>query len=51
MTSTTADFPQVHELLPSLADATVLDLEGRSVRLGSLWRGRPAILVFVRHFG
>ena len=34
-----------------LARLPVLDAEGRSVELGSLWRDRPAVLVFIRHFG
>jgi hypothetical protein len=34
-----------------LAPMTVLDPEGAPVELGSLWRARPAVLVFVRHFG
>jgi peroxiredoxin len=35
----------------SLASLTVLDAAGASVALGSLWRERAAVLVFVRHFG
>ena len=34
-----------------LSDATVLDLEGRPFRLGTLWSDRPAVVAFVRHFG
>jgi len=34
-----------------LADLIVEDTEGREVRLGDLWRERPAVLVFVRHYG
>lgn len=34
-----------------LAKLTVLDEHGASVELGSLWRDRAAVLVFVRHFG
>jgi hypothetical protein len=34
-----------------LADVALNDVEGRPVRLGSLWQDRPAALVFVRHFG
>jgi hypothetical protein len=34
-----------------LGDCVVLDLEGREVRLGSLWAEKPALLVWVRHFG
>ena len=34
-----------------LAKLTVLDTEGKPVELGTLWRDKPAVLVFVRHFG
>lgn len=34
-----------------LATMTVLDAGGTSVVLGTLWRDRPIVLVFVRHFG
>jgi len=34
-----------------LAKLTVLDDDGRSIELGTLWRDRAAVLVFVRHFG
>ncbi len=34
-----------------LAKMTVLDEHGKPVVLGTLWRDRTAILVFVRHFG
>jgi hypothetical protein len=34
-----------------LADLTVKDTEGRDVLLGDLWRDRPAVLVFLRHYG
>ena len=38
--------------MPHLLDAlTVLDPNGRTIRLGELWADRPAVLVFVRHFG
>ena len=29
----------------------VLDPEGRSVALGSYWKEKPVVLVFIRHFG
>ncbi|MEM9554688.1 MAG: hypothetical protein AAGC60_10545 [Acidobacteriota bacterium] len=35
----------------ALRDATVLDVDGDTVRLGDLWSERPAVLVFVRHYG
>jgi hypothetical protein len=34
-----------------LANLTVLDDHGGRVRLGTLWAAKPAVLVFVRHFG
>ncbi len=34
-----------------LANLTVLDELGGTITLGTLWRDRPAVLVFVRHFG
>ena len=34
-----------------LGAVTVLDLEGREVRLGELWEDVPAVLVFLRHYG
>ena len=34
-----------------LAAVSVLDLEGQSVPLGSLWEDVPAVLVFLRHYG
>jgi hypothetical protein len=37
--------------MESLADATVLDLDEKPVRLGDLWAGGPAVLVWLRHFG
>lgn len=35
----------------SLESVTVLDLDGRPVRLASLWADRPVVLAFIRHFG
>ena len=34
-----------------LGDVVVRDLEDREVRLRELWRDRPAVLVFLRHYG
>ena len=36
---------------PALAEVEVKDPEGVPVRLGMLWADRPAVLVWVRHFG
>ena len=35
----------------AIAALDVLDQEGRRVPLGSLWQDRPAVIVWVRHFG
>ena len=34
-----------------LAATTVLDLEGHTVRLGTLWERRPAVIAWLRHYG
>jgi hypothetical protein len=34
-----------------LENVTVLDPDGRSVRLGDLWREQTVVLAFIRHFG
>jgi hypothetical protein len=34
-----------------LAKMTVLDASGTVVEVGSFWRDRVAVLVFIRHFG
>jgi hypothetical protein len=34
-----------------LGEVVVRDLDGADVRLGELWRDRPAALVFLRHYG
>jgi hypothetical protein len=34
-----------------LAGMTVLDADRNAVPLGSFWKDRTAILVFIRHFG
>jgi hypothetical protein len=36
---------------PAAAATEVEDLDGERHRLGSLWRERPVVLVFLRHFG
>jgi hypothetical protein len=35
----------------TLAPITLPDADGADVRLGSLWASRPAVLVFLRHYG
>jgi hypothetical protein len=34
-----------------LASITLPDVDGKPVRLGSLWETGPAVLVFLRHYG
>jgi hypothetical protein len=34
-----------------LARAEVLDVDGKPHRLDEFWRARPALILFVRHFG
>ena len=34
-----------------LADVVLPDADGHAVRLGTLWAERPAVLVFLRHYG
>jgi len=34
-----------------LADITLPDADGREIRLGSLWKSKPAVVVFLRHYG
>ena len=34
-----------------LAKLTVLDEQGNPVEVGTFWKDKPAVLVFVRHFG
>jgi hypothetical protein len=38
-------------LAAALSPITLPDTDGRPVRLGSLWAGRRAVLVFLRHYG
>jgi hypothetical protein len=40
-----------NQLAARLAPLTALDERGASVTLGGLWRSRPVVLAFVRHFG
>jgi hypothetical protein len=35
----------------ALADVVLPDQDGNDVRLGDLWRDRPAVLVWLRHYG
>jgi hypothetical protein len=35
----------------ALADIVLPDQDGNAVRLGDLWQERPAVLVWLRHYG
>ncbi len=35
----------------AIADITLPDQDGHETRLGDLWRDRPAVLVWLRHYG
>lgn len=35
----------------ALAETEVLDSQGRPRRMSTLWAERPALLIFLRHFG
>jgi hypothetical protein len=39
------------ERADALTDLVLPDHEGREVRLGDLWHDRPAVLVWLRHYG
>jgi hypothetical protein len=34
-----------------LAGISLLSVDGKTIRLGSLWAETPAVLVFLRHYG
>jgi hypothetical protein len=38
-------------LAESLAPIELPDPDGAMVRLGSLWERKPAVVVFLRHYG
>jgi len=37
--------------LAALSETSLIDATGEPHRLGDLWRDRPIVLVFLRHFG
>jgi hypothetical protein len=43
--------PAAPDRADELQDIVLQDSEGSDVRLGSLWDERPAVLVFLRHYG
>jgi hypothetical protein len=38
-------------LAATLAPIELPDPDGNAIRLGSLWAERPAVVVFLRHYG
>ena|SRR6185312_11189761 len=47
--SASATMPQSYSA--RLANVVLPDTAGDNVRLGSLWQDRPAVVVFLRHYG
>jgi peroxiredoxin len=44
--------PHLGDAVPrELADQELVDASGARVRLGAMWRERPCLFVFLRHFG
>ncbi len=41
----------IDSLSAALAPIVLPDPDGDEVRLGSLWEERPAVVVFLRHYG
>jgi hypothetical protein len=39
------------ERFEKLGAMVLRDADDRAVRLGDLWRDRPAVLVWIRHYG
>lgn len=38
-------------LAAALAPLTLPDVDGKPVQLGTLWAERPAVVIFLRHWG
>ena len=38
-------------LSATLANLTLPTVEGREIRLGTLWQESPVVVVFLRHYG
>lgn len=43
--------PQAPADADAIADVVLEDADGREVVLGELWAERPAVVVFLRHYG
>jgi hypothetical protein len=39
------------QTLDKIADISLIDSDGSSVRLEELWREQPVVLVWLRHYG
>jgi hypothetical protein len=44
-------FDVAETLSKRLADLVLPDADGKEIRLGSLWESKPAVIVFLRHYG
>jgi hypothetical protein len=51
MHTTGTDEEAAMEITAELGARSLPDHSGESVELASLWRDRPVVLVFLRHFG
>ncbi len=40
-----------HSVASALENIQLVDADEKPVRLGDAWKDRPAVLVFIRHFG
>jgi prostamide/prostaglandin F2alpha synthase len=49
--SNARDRTDTAEHAEGLAEIVLDDVDGGQVRLGDLWADRPAVLVFLRHYG
>ena len=38
-------------LSAKLAGIVLPDADGKQIRLGSLWAGKPCVVAFLRHYG
>jgi hypothetical protein len=43
--------PKAPERADDLAGVVLQDADGADVQLGELWAKRPAVVVFLRHYG
>lgn len=50
-TASSRQQPQPPKRADALASIVLPDQDGNDVRLGDLWSDRPAVLVWLRHYG